>query len=308
MGNKVPAFLLKRPSPTPPGRDRGKLNMPFIEGGLHHLTFVIRTGYAQWESASTDGFFQRVDARIKVLFLLFFILIVSLKKDVGQEVLLGAFIFLLTVAARLNFFILYKRVLFFGFFFGFLIALPSAFNVITRGEMILSVLHLSKPHNLWIYRIPAEIGITREGVYGVAMLTLRVMNSLAFSFFVLYTTPLSEIIRALKVLRVPDTFLVIITLSYKYVFVFAKTAEDIHLAKKSRLAGPVSNAEARRWITGRIVFLFRKTQQRCEEIFKAMLGRGFSGDIRIYGGKKLQARDWVTGAAFFLMGVLFLWM
>jgi cobalt/nickel transport system permease protein len=308
MGNKVPAFLLERPSPASPVRDRGKLKMPFIERGVHHLAFVIRTGYAQWENASTDNFFQRIDARIKVLFLLFFILIVSLKKDVGPEVLLGAFIFLLTLAARLNFFNLYKRVLFFGFFFGFLVALPSAFNVITRGEIILPVLHLSKSHDFWIYRIPAEIGITREGAYGVAMLTLRVMNSLALSFFVLYTTPFSEIIRALKVLRVPDTFLMVITLSYKYVFIFAKTVEDIHLAKKSRLARPVRNAEARRWLTGRIVFLFRKTQQRCEEIFKAMLGRGFSGDIKIYEGKRLQARDWIAGAAFFLSGVLFLWM
>jgi cobalt/nickel transport system permease protein len=74
------------------------------------------------------------------------------------------------------------------------------------------------------------------------------------------------------------------------------------------MAGPVGNAQARRWVAGRIVFLFRKTQQRCEEIFKAMLGRGFSGDIKIYGGKGLQARDWVAGGAFFLTGVLFLWM
>jgi cobalt/nickel transport system permease protein len=308
MGNKVPAFLLERPSPAAPARDGGKLKMPFIERGVHYLAFVIRTGYIQWENASTDGFFQRIDARIKVLFLLFFILIVSLKKDAGPEVLLGAFIFLLTLAARLNFLNLYKRVFFFGFFFGFLIALPSAFNVITRGEIILPVLHLSQSHVFWIYRIPAVIGITREGAYSVAMLTLRVMNSMALSFFVLYTTPFSEIIRALKVLRVPDTFLMVITLSYKYVFIFAKTVEDMHLAKKSRLARPVSDAEARRWITGRIVFLFRKTQQRCEEIFKAMLGRGFSGNVKIYGGKEFQARDWVAGAAFFLTGVLFLWM
>jgi cobalt/nickel transport system permease protein len=308
MGNKVPAFLLERPSPAPPVGDKGKLRMPFIERGIHHLAFVMRTGYVQWENALTENFFQRIDARIKVLFLLFFMLIVSLKKDAGSEVLLGAFIFLLTLAARLNFFNLYKRVLFFGFFFGFLIALPSALNVITRGEVILPMFHLSRPHDFWIYRIPAEIGITREGVYGVAMLTLRVMNSLALSFFVLYTTPFSEIIRALRVLRVPDTFLMVITLTYKYMFVFAKTVEDMHLAKKSRTAGPVGNAQARKWIAGRIVFLFRKTQQRCEDIFKAMLGRGFSGDIKIYGGKMLQTRDWIAGAAFFLTGVLFLWM
>ncbi len=308
MENKVPTFLLERPSPSAPGREKAKLKMPFIERGVHYLAIVIRTGYVQWESASAGNFFQRVDARIKVLFLLFFILIVSLKNDIGSEVVIGAFILILTLIARLNAAGLYKRVFFFGFIFGFLIALPSAFNVITRGEIILPVLRLSKSYDFLIYRIPAEIGVTREGAYGVAMLTTRVMNSLSISLFVLYTTPFPEIIRALKVLRVPDTFLMIITLSCKYMFIFARTVEDMHLSKKSRLAGPVSDSEARKWIAGRIVFLFRKTRQRCEEIFKAKLGRGFSGDIKICGKKKLHTRDWITGAALFLTGLLFLWM
>jgi len=308
MKSKVPSFLLERPSSDSFERGKRGLKMPFIEKGIHHLAYVIKTGYIQWETASTDNFFQRIDARIKVLFLLFYVIIVSLKKDILPEVLIGAFVFILTLISRLNIFSLYKRVLFFGFIFGFLIALPSAFNVITRGEIIFPIAHLSRPYSVWIYRIPEKIGFTREGVYGVMMLTSRVMNSLALSFFVLFTTPFSEIMKALKVLKVPDSFIMIVTLSYKYMFVFAKTVEDMHLAKKSRLAGRVSNTEARRWIAGRIAFMLKKIRMRCEEIFKAMLGRGFSDDIKIYGVEKLRARDWVTGVAFFLVGVLFLWM
>jgi cobalt ECF transporter T component CbiQ len=308
MKNKVPSFLLERPTSHSFVKGLGGLKMSFIERGLHHLAEVIKTGYVQWETSSKDHFFQKIDARVKVLFLLFFIIIVSLKKNIPSEVLIGIFVFLLTLLSRLDIFNLYKRVLFFTFLFGFLIALPSALNIITRGEIILPLVHLSKPYQFWIYRIPEEIGLTREGVLGVLMLTLRVMNSLALSFFVLYTTPFTEIIKALKVLKVPDTFLMIVILSYKYVFIFAKTIEDMHLAKKSRLAVKVSNAEARRWIAGRLAFLFKKSRQRCEEIFKAMLGRGFSNSIKFYGVKKLQARDWVTGAVLFMVGVLFLWI
>jgi len=82
----------------------------------------------------------------------------------------------------------------------------------------------------------------------------------------------------------------------------------MHLAKKSRLVGQVSNADARRWIAGRIGLILKKTRMRCEEVFEAMLGRGFSDDIKIYASKKLRARDWFTGVTFFLVGVLFLWM
>ncbi|MBF0564557.1 MAG: cobalt ECF transporter T component CbiQ [Nitrospirae bacterium] len=308
MENKVPSFLLERPSSESFTRGKGELHTSFIEKGINQLAGVIKTGYIQWESASSDNFFQRIDARIKVLFLLFFVIIISLKKEIMPEAFIGAFIFILTIISRVNVFNLYKRVLFFGFIFGFLIAIPSAFNFITRGEIIFHIIHLAKPYTFLFYHIPEEIGITREGVYGVTMLTLRVMNSLAVSFFVLYTTSFPEIIKALKVLKVPDGVLMIITLSYKYMFIFAGTVEDMHLAKKSRLAGQVSNADARRWIAGRIAFVFKKTMLRCEDIYKAMLGRGFSNDVKIYEAGRLHTRDWVTGAVFFLVGMIFLWI
>jgi cobalt/nickel transport system permease protein len=308
MKNRVPSFLLERPSSNSFIQVRGRLKKSFIEKGIHHLAEVIKTGYFQWDTSSRDNFFQKIDARVKVLFLLFYAIIISVKKNIPSEVLIGAFLFVLALLSRLNVFNLYKRVLFFTFIFGFLIALPSALNVITKGEIILPILHLSRSYRFWMYQMPEEIGLTREGVYGVLMLSSRVMNSLALSFFVLQTTPFTEIIKALKVLKVPDSFLMIVVLSYKYVFIFAKTIEDMHLAKKSRLAVKVSNAEARRWIAGRLAFMFKKSRLRCEEIFKAMLSRGFSNSIKFFGVKKLQIRDWVAGAVLFLVGVLFLWI
>jgi energy-coupling factor transporter transmembrane protein EcfT len=208
----------------------------------------------------------------------------------------------------LNILRVYKRVLFLGFVFGFLIALPSAFNVITKGETILPILKLPRPYHFWIYHIPAEIGITREGIHGVAMLTVRVINSLSLSFLVLYTTPFHEIIRALKVLKVPDSFLIIITLCYKYIFIFSKTVEDMHLAKKSRITRELSHAEAREWIAGRMAFIFRKARGRCEEVFKAMIGRGFSDSIKFYGFRKMRMADWCAGIFLFIAGILFLFM
>lgn len=308
MENRIPQFLLDRPSFASFNRGKGGLKTSFIEKGIYHLADVIKTGYTQWETASRDDFFQRIDARIKILFLLFFIVIVSLKRAIMPEASIGVFVFILIVISRLNLFVFYRRVLFWGFIFGFLIALPSALNVVTRGEIVFPILHLSKPYSYWIYQIPEEIGFTREGVYGVIMLTLRVTNSLALSLFVLYTTPFPEIIKALKVLKVPDSFLMIVTLSYKYIFIFAKTIEDMHFAKKSRMIHQLSNTEGRKWVAGRIAVMFKKTRLRCEEIFKAMMSRGFSDSIRIYEVRGLQIRDWALGATFFFIGALFLWL
>jgi cobalt ECF transporter T component CbiQ len=282
--------------------------MSFIDSGISHLGKVIKTGYIQWELASKDGFFHRVDARIKVLFLIFFIIIVSLKKEIVPEICIAFFVFCLAAISRLNLFNFYKTVIPLGFIFGFLIALPSAFNVITKGEVILPIIHLSRSYDFWIYHVPGTIGITREGISGVVMLTLRVVNSVSLSFLILYTTSFSEIIRALKVFRVPDAVLMIITLTYKYIFIFAKTVEDMHLAKKSRMLDKVSDTEARKWIAGRIAFIFKKTQQRYEDVFKAMLGRGFSDTIKLYGFRKLTVIDRIVGLFLFFAGVIFLWI
>ncbi|MCX8118532.1 MAG: energy-coupling factor transporter transmembrane protein EcfT [Desulfobacterota bacterium] len=269
---------------------------------------MIRTAYAQWESASGEGLFQRIDARIKILFLAFFLVLVSLKTEILTEIGIGLFVFLLMLLSRLNVFHLYRKILLFTFVFGFLIALPSAFNLFKPGKILWPLLHLSGPYEIWIYPVPRTIGITEEGLYGLGMMALRVWNSLSLTFLLLYTTPLPEILRALKIFRVPDAFLIVITLTYKYLFLFSKIVEEMHLAKKSRLVREPRAQEARGWVVGRIAFLFRKTRRRAEEVFDAMRSRGFSDRIQIQGMPKLRPRDKAVGILLLLLGCLFLWM
>ena len=115
-------------------------------------------------------------------------------------------------------------------------------------------------------------------------------------------------IKALKMLKVPDTFLMVINLTYKYIFIFAKTVEDMHLAKKSRMVGDTSDSDARKWVAGRIALVFKKTQLRCEDIFRAMVSRGFSGEVKMYGFRKLAAKDYLAGFVILTAGVAAIWM
>ncbi len=308
MANRIPSFLLDRSSPSPLKRDSGRARVSFVEKGINHLAGMIKKGYIQSEFLPKNGLFQRIDPRIKVLFLVFFIVIVSLKRDLLSELCVFIFLLVLVLLSRIRIVPFYRRVLLFGFIFGFLMALPSAFNLVTRGEIILPIATLSRPYDFWIYHVPATIGITRAGMLGVAMLTMRVVNSLSLSFLVLYTTPFSEIVRALKILKVPDTFLIVISLCYKYIFIFSKTVEEMYLAKRARMLREEKDKKAREWIAGRLALIFRKTQLRCEEVLRAMVGRGFSDAIKLYGPGKMRAADWASGALLFSLGFLFLLM
>jgi cobalt ECF transporter T component CbiQ len=279
--------------------------MSFIDNGLVHIGKIIKTFFLQWELASKDALFQRLDARIKLIFLVSFVIIISLKNEIHAQTLIVIFIFFLVLLSRLTPIVFYKKILVFGFIFGFLIALPSAFNIITKGKIILPILKFSRPYDIGIYHIPQMIGITSEGMSGVIMLTLRVINSISVSFLVIYTTPFHELIKALKLFRIPDAILMIIMLSYSYIFIFSKTIEEIYLAKKARTLTNNNNNEARKWIVGRIAFLFHKTQQRYEDIFKAMLSRGFSDNIRLYGFKKINIYNYSVGILLFIAEIYF---
>jgi cobalt/nickel transport system permease protein len=282
--------------------------LTFIDKSIASIANIIKSSYVYWEMAGKKGLFQGLDPRVKVVFMTYFIVIVSLLRSVYAELAVSAFIFMLIALSRLNIFYMYKRIIGFAFFFGFLVALPSAFNVITRGEIILPVATLSRAYQFWIYSIPKEIGITREGAFGVAILTLRVANSIGISLLVIHTTPFFEIIRALKVFRVPDTFLMIIILTYKFIFIFSKTVEDMYLAMKSRLVGAADSATVRELIAGRIFFIFKKSQLRYEETYRAMVSRGFTGDIEFYSFRVFTARDAAVGVVLAVVGVAVLVM
>ncbi len=307
MKNDIPSFLLNTPSSLLPKRGGGKINTSYIDKGIESFAGILKEGYIQWESASGKGFFYEFDTRIKVVFWLFFIVIISLKKELLPELGIFITVFTLVLLSHINLVKFYKKIFLLGFIFGFLIALPSALNVIIHGKVLFPIITLSKPYDFWGYHIPEEIGFTGEGFSVVALLTLRVLNSLSISFLILYTTPFPEIIKALKILKVPDSFLIIISLAYKYIFIFARIVADMHLAKKSRLAGAVNRSDARNWVAGRIAFVFRKTQSKCDDVFKAMIGRGFSGEIKLYQYQKIKGRDWIIGFFLFTIVSLFLW-
>jgi cobalt/nickel transport system permease protein len=308
MNEHIPPFLLQ-PSPENPWKgSRGRLRNSYVSQGIEVAASVLRTGFLQWETAAQKGFFQGLDSRVKVLFLIFFVIIVSLKKTILPEIIIAVFLLGLVVGSRLNLWKHYGKIFALTFIFGFLMALPSAMNLFTAGDLWGPVYHFNGKMNWGPIRIPEEIGFTRQGLYRLGLLTLRVLNSLSISFLVLATTPFMELIKALKMFRVPDVFLMTITLAYKYIFIFVQTVYDLHLAKKSRLTGPESSSESRKWASGRLAFLFKKSQFQCEEVFRAMTARGLSDSIKMRPLPPLKRRDYWSGTGLLLSGLFLIFL
>ncbi|MGB9700831.1 MAG: cobalt ECF transporter T component CbiQ [Thermodesulfobacteriota bacterium] len=306
MKDKIPTFLKETPPFSPPNFSGPIMRVSFIEKGINHLAAIIDSAYAQWELASREGLLQKVDARLKVFFLLFFIFIISIKHKLEVMLGLGIFLFLLVTLSKLNLIAFYKRVFLLSFFFGFLVTLPATFNLVNKGEVILPLFSLSRPYSFWLYEIPQEVGMTKEGLQSMVLLVLRLVNSLSLCFLIIHTTPFPEIIKSLSIMKIPPPVLMIITLAYKYVLLFAHTAQAMHLAHKSRFISKSGNESAQKWVAGRLFTIFKKTRRKGEETFRAMLSRGFNNEIRFFSFKKFTWPDCLIGSIFLGIGLIFL--
>lgn len=305
MKNSIPSYLLQSADQRPPdAHHKGRrVRSTFLDKGLIGLSRVLKDTYVQWDLSGKEGLFQHVDARLKLLFLIFFAVLISLKRDISSELVVMVILLILNLLSRLHVIALYSRTVFFGFVFGVFISFPSAFNIIVPGTVVVPFVTLQHSYEVLFYHIPSTIGLTGEGLYLVALLSLRVLNSLTVCLLVLYTTPLPDFIKALRLLRVPDVIVMIMTLFHKYIFILACSLEEMHLAMKSRLLSPVPRNDARVWASGRMVYVYRKTHQACEDVFGAMLSRGFTGEVRLPRSRPLNRLDWLVGS-----GLLAVWI
>ena len=121
------------------------------------------------------------------------------------------------------------------------------------------IITINKPLHFRIYTIPRNIGFTENGFKVVSLIFLRILNSVSFAMLIVFTTSFPSFIKSFKILGVPDTFMMIISLAYKYIFILSRIIEETYFALKSRLSGNINNSRIRELISGRIFFIFKKS-------------------------------------------------
>jgi len=304
----LPSFLLEKSGAPEIAAGKGHIRYAYLDRGIAGISSMIQTCFFNGAFLSRGGWLQKIDARIKVALLALLIAVISIKTRLIAELAISAFLMILVVLSRLDVTRFYARVLKYTFLFGLVVTFPALFNVITPGEIIFPVIELERSQEWWLYQIPQQIGITSQGLQAVSMLNLRVLNSMATASLIMHTTPFGDMMKALRVFRIPDALLLIVTLSHKYIFILAKTIDDMFLARKSRLAGSVHDREARAWIAGRMGHLFRKSRMKYEEIFRAMEARGFCDEVRFPAFDRLDNLSRMSGCLFLLAGLFLLWI
>jgi len=305
MENKIPSYLLKTANSQYEFAEvRRRSRLSFLDKTILNSANVIKSIYIQAENASKRNIVQRINPHVKFISLIYMAIIVSIVSDLTSQITLTALIFAFYILARLNVFQVYRKIFILTFVFGFLVVLPASLNVITPGKVIFSLIIFDRPYHFWVYNIPQNIGFTQNGFQVVTLLFLRVLNSVSFALLIVFTTPFPSFIKSFKIIGVPDTFLMIISLAYKYIFILSRTIEDTYFALKSRLSGNIKNSNIRKLISGRIFFIFKRSVITYENTYYAMVSRGYQGKIRLHSQSHFTISDFIALVIIVVSGIV----
>ena len=306
MKNKIPPYLIRTADVqfNPAKTKRAKLS--FLDKTILNSSKAVKSIYLQAENAASDNFIQNIHPRVKFISLIYMSIVVSVVSNPVTQLLITAFIFLLCIVARLKLLEVYRKIFILAFVFGFLVVLPASLNIITPGKIIFKVISLSKPSHFLIYNIPQNIGFTLNGLQVVSIVFLRVLNSVSFALLVVFTTPLPPFIKSFKMVGVPDTFLMIISLAYKYIFILSRTIEETYFAFKSRLSANINSNSIRKLIGGRIFFIFKRSMIIYQNTYYAMVSRGYKGKVILHSQNHFAVKDFVVLLIVVLSGIVFI--
>ncbi|MCE8423665.1 MAG: cobalt ECF transporter T component CbiQ [Candidatus Methanoperedens sp.] len=287
----------------------GKRN--FVEKTLVEIASMMERSIFSEKYSSSKGFLQSIDPRVKLITILLLIVTTSFVTKI--EIILGIYVFTLFFAylSKVDLFFFIKRVWLFIPIFSGIVVFPAMFNVVTPGEPLVTLVHFNSTVQLWIFQF-TEISITKEGALGALLFISRVAASVSLIVLLTLTTRWADIMKSLRTLGVPQIFVMVLSMTYQYIFLLVRVVQEMHLAKKSRTIKTDRTGEGikkeQNWVASRIGTVLMKSYKMSDEIHSAMISRGFHDEIKSHETFRIRNIDriWTGFSLAFITGVILL--
>ncbi len=269
----------------------------FLERSALSALSFIKDATLYEEFAVSRGFLQSLDPRVKTItFLLFLITAVCLKSSLLIG-LLYLLCLILAVSSNVSIIFFLIRTWVFIPLFSLCIVIPSLFSFCTYGDAILS-----------FYVFGIKLIITRQGLAGAILFVVRITTSVSLVVLLSLTTRHSELLKVLRDLKVPQVFVLTVSMCYRYLYLFAVIVENILLAIKSRVGIISQYKKGQNVVAWNIANTYNRSTQMSEDVYKAMLSRGYTGEPRLLGSFNARIKDWfwLIGAVILCVGLLYM--
>lgn len=223
----------------PRGRRKGDI---FIERSMKAALDFFKEAVFAEEIARSGGLLQSIDTRLKIPLLIILLALSIFANTIPLLLILYLSSVGLAAASGIRVVYFLKRVWFFIPVFTLFIAIPAFFI---------------------------------QGPYYAVLFILRVTSCVSFVIVFAITTPHNKLFKSFRNIGVPSVFIQVLDMMYRYLFLFIKVFEEMHMALKSRLLENFHGRQARYWIASRIAFLFKRSMRMSEDVYMAMIARGY---------------------------------
>lgn len=265
----------------------GSKGQGFVEKSLGNIASFMKGLLDCEERASRPGLLQGVDPRARIAGLLALVSACAFATGAAALGLIAAMLIILTILSRVPLSALFKRVLP-SFIFTFAIIVPALFSFVSPGKEVL---------RLW-----EGVAVTAEGFYYGAFFLLRVSTMVGITALLLLTTRQTDFFKGLRQLPVPSLFVTALFMTFRYVFILVKVAEDAALALKSRSITSTRLRDSQRWAASRITLILKRSLGTAEDVNMAMASRGFDGRVKTFDNGRMRGKDYLwLGFSFFVL-------
>jgi len=227
-----------------------------------------------------NAFLQKIDPRIKLFSFTFLIITAISSNSIVSLFPLLIILILFSFFSDIPFKFFFFRTSIFIPIFAAIISLPLLF--ITPGNILVSF-------NLGGFFII----ITLNGIIKAINFILKIWICVAALTLLILTTSFSKIINALQSFKIPKLFILMIALTYRFIFLFIDEAYRMVLAKEARTIKKQKKIEIMKNIGSIISNLFIRAYERGERVYLAMKSRGYSKDTILKIGIGTYENDWI---------------
>jgi cobalt/nickel transport system permease protein len=298
----LPAWLLEKNTPAAPASGP---KVHFIRTTLRHISEIFENELFCEQYAGKPLFLQSIDARVKLIVLLSFLVLSSFTANPAVLLLLAVVPLLYAGLSGIPVSTFLRRIWLYLPLLIFILSLPGASSLFLKGRPLF---YLVQPG---VFGLKEGLYFSAGGIIAALRTALRTGISLSFGFLLLLTTRWSQITGALASLRVPGVFVNVLNMAYRYIHAISMMAGDMMEARYLRTVGKLKSSESRRFTGHNIAQLFLKSYFLSEEVYEAMCCRGFTGKAVGLYSFKIRKTDWIfilSNLLIFMILIFLEWM
>ena len=165
-----------------------------------------------------------------------------------------------------------------------LFSIPLGFLLISAITIALTISKQPEDLTSFIRLGDFYLGFTTEGLRLAIQTTSVSLGAVSCLYFLALTTPTTELLYSLRLIKLPSLLIELMTLIYRFIFLFLETALQIYTAQSSRWG----YSNMRRSFTSLGLLLanvWGKAYFKSRQLYTGMLSRGYENELKLLNPK-----------------------